>query len=241
MKNYLVIGGTHGNEPLGIEVCKRLEKLNLTYIDILYANKKAIKSNKRFVEEDLNRAFPGAKNGSYEKKRANRIYEICKKYDYIIDFHNTNCPANDCGFVGGTDWKNSTNLSLFLGLNKVIIADYNCVNKYVKNCLSVEISLSSKKFDIDYWVEKMISLKNFKENKNYGKARLFQFKYRITSEEQNKLNFPKWKAFRKISRKYVKKLNLNGEYYPIFIDDAYTPYNYAGLISKLSANKNDII
>lgn len=232
MYKFLVIGGLHGNEPLGIEVCKKLEKLKLPYIDVLYGNKMAIRANRRFIEEDLNRVFPGSKK-SYEGRRAKQIMKICERYDFVIDFHNTNCPDNNCGFVGGSEWQKAANLASFLKLNKLIVADYDCINKYVENCLSVEISWGDKLCNADYWVDKLSSMRLFDPEKTYGKTELYKFSYRITREQQSKFGFPRWKAFKPMPKKDLNKLNLRGSYYPIFIDDAYTPYNYAGLVQKL--------
>ncbi len=232
MNKFLIIGGLHGNEPLGLEVCKKLEKLRFPYIDVLYGNKKAIQANKRFIEQDLNRVFPGS-NDSYEGRRAKQIMKLCEKYDFVIDFHNTNCPSNNCGFVGGSKWQKAANLASFLELNKLIVADYDCINKYVKNCLSVEISLNDKLCNADYWVEKLLSMQKFKADKTYRKIELYKFSYRITREQQNRFSFPRWTAFRPLPVSDLIKLGLKGRYYPIFIDDAYTPYNYAGLIQKL--------
>lgn len=232
MYKFLVIGGLHGNEPLGLEVCKKLEKIKITNIDILYGNKKAIRDNKRFIEQDLNRVFPGS-NASYEGRRARQIMKICEDYDFVIDFHNTNCPGNNCGFVGGSRWQAAANLAAYLKLKKLIVADYDCVNKYVKNCLSVEISLGDRLCGADYWVGALSKLSRFNPKKNYGKMELYKFSYRITREQQNKLRFPRWKAFGRMPNRDLVKLGLSGRYYPIFVDDAYTPYNYAGLIQKL--------
>lgn len=232
MYKFLVIGGLHGNEPLGLEVYRKLEKLRLPYIDVLYGNKKAIRANKRFIEQDLNRVFPGNVT-SYEGRRAKQIMNTCKKYDFVIDFHNTNCPNNNSGFVGGSEWKKAANLASFLKLKKLIVADYDCINKYVRNCLSVEISLEDKLCDANYWVEKLLNLPRFNAEDAYGKIELYKFGYRITREQQNKFSFPRWRAFKPMPQKNLKKLGLRGLYYPIFIDDAYTPYNYAGLIQKL--------
>lgn len=233
MNKFLVIGGTHGNEPLGIDVCKRLERINLPYLDVLFANELAIKKNRRFLKEDLNRVFPGKNRGSYEIQRAKFIVDLCKSYDYVIDFHNTYCPDNDCGFVGGENYMKTLKLACYLGLKRIIIANYNCINEYVNGCLSVEISLDSRKFNVDYWVKKMIGLNRFDSTKMYGKPNLYRFSYRITRDQQNKFNFPKWPAFRKIPSNDLKALDIKGSFYPIFIDDRYTPYNYAGLIKKL--------
>jgi hypothetical protein len=233
MKKYLIIGGTHGNEPLGVGVCKKLEALKIINLSVLYANEQAIKQNKRFINQDLNRVFPGSPKGSYEVKRAQEIINISKSFDYVIDFHNTNCPNNNCGFVGGNKWQKAVNLSLFLGLKRVIVADYDCINKYVKNCLSVEISLQSKKSNVDYWIRKILNLKNFDPDKTYGRPDLYKFSYRVTRNQQNQYNFKKWLAFKPVPTKDLRKLDLSGKYYPIFIDDQYTPYNYAGLISEI--------
>src|SRR3990167_9116843 len=99
MYKFLVIGGLHGNEPLGLEVCKQLKKMKLPYLDVLYGNPAAIKQNVRFVDEDLNRVFPGNPTGSLEAKRAVEIIKASQGYDFVIDFHNTHCPDNDCTFL----------------------------------------------------------------------------------------------------------------------------------------------
>ena len=66
----LVIGGMHGNEMLGIDLVKSLQENPLENIDSVLANEEAIKINKRFVEQDLNRSFPGVKSSDiYEQQR----------------------------------------------------------------------------------------------------------------------------------------------------------------------------
>lgn len=238
MYKFLVIGGLHGNEPLGLEVCGQLEKLKLPYVDVLYGNPEAIRKNVRYIVEDLNRVFPGRKTGSVEVKRASEIMKICKKYDFVIDFHNTHCPNNDCAFLGSHS-PEAFQLASFLGLNRVILADaYDSINKYVNNCLSVEVSLSSPRFNIEEWVSKMVGLKNYNPNRTYGRLQTYEFVYRISREEQEKFNFPRWTAFKPVSKGDLRPLNLDASdtIYPIFIDDKYTPYNYAALIRKTSTS-----
>src|SRR3990167_3969563 len=97
----LVIGGMHGNEPLGIKLVKFINKNPINNVDCLLANKIAIKKNKRFIKYDLNRSFPGIKSSKlYEKMRADEILKLCNNYDFVLDFHNTYCPNNNCTFVG---------------------------------------------------------------------------------------------------------------------------------------------
>jgi len=233
---YLAIGGLHGNEPLGIELVPKIQALQVDWLKAEFGNPQAIKQNVRFVEEDLNRVFPGNANGNHEQKRAAKLTKISQSFDFVLDFHNTYGLNNDCGFVGGNDWEKTVNLAGFLGIKRVIIADYDCINKFVPNCLSIEISLNSIQNNTNLWVNKLQNLNKFDPNKKYQAVELYQFIYRVSRQQQNKLNFKNWKTFEPISKRDTKKLGLNPsqEYLPIFIDDQYTAeYNFAGLLKKV--------
>jgi len=235
-QKIVTIGGLHGNEPLGVQLVQKIKNLNSLNFQAEYGNIEAIKQNTRFVDQDLNRVFPGNVTGNIEERRAAQLMNICQNFDFVLDFHNTHCSNNDCGFVGGNNWQQSVNLAGFLGLNKVIVADYDCINKYVQGCLSVEISLSSTQNNADLWVEKITSLSQFEPEKQYQQVQLYRFVYRVSREQQNTFQFKNWQAFEKISIEDVKKLQLDTSvnYYPIFVDDAYTAaYNFAGLITEL--------
>jgi aspartoacylase len=89
-----IVGGTHGNEPVGIEVVKALKEQNLETIHeykTFTGNPKAYELQKRFVDSDLNRAF--GKKGKpigYEKTRSLELKkEIENNFDFIIDLHTT--------------------------------------------------------------------------------------------------------------------------------------------------------
>jgi len=88
-KKILIISATHGNEKIGVEVVKMLRQKKLNrYFDFLIANPKALRENKRFLDADLNRSYPGRKNSPiYEKKLAYENFQKAKKYKYIIDIH----------------------------------------------------------------------------------------------------------------------------------------------------------
>jgi len=231
----LVIGGIHGNEPLGITLVKKIRFNPIMNVESLLANENAIEKNKRFVNFDLNRSFPGDINSPfYEKRRAKEILDICNKFDLVLDFHNTYCPKNNCSFVGEIKCNYLFNVSLWLGLDRVIVADYDCLNKYALNCLSLEISMSSKYMNADYWYEKIEILSTLKRIPK-GEVKKYIFVYRMTHEDKNRLKLDKQnlKAFKKINDKIAKQLNVNVPAYPIFLRDKFTPYNYGGLLNKL--------
>jgi hypothetical protein len=234
--NILVIGGMHGNEPLGLEVIDLFKKNPTENVSTLFANILAIKANTRYTFQDLNRSFPGnIKSKLYEERRAAEITEICKKYDLVIDFHNTHCSNNDCSFVGKSAQQNLFKISQSLGLNKIIVADYDCLNKYAPNCISVEVSLDSDRRSPELWYKLIFDLAVNKKVNSTTKIQKFSFVYRITLKDKRHytLEDKNLKAFVPLDPELANKLGVSNPAYPIFVGDKYTPYNYGGLLNEI--------
>lgn len=232
----LVIGGMHGNETLGLKVVEQFQKNPVKNIDVVLANEPAIKDNCRFIGQDLNRSFPGnLKSKEYEPKRAAQLLKITKKYDVVLDFHNTYCPNNDCGFVGEAASKKLYEVAWLLGLDKIIVADYDCINKSASNCLSVEISLDSPLNKPELWYERIKQLSILEKFSTKPKIELYRFVYRMTLEDKEKLGLgnKKLEAFQAMDSELAKAMRLTVPAYPIFIGDKFTPYNYGGVLRKL--------
>lgn len=92
----LLTGGLHGDEINGIEIIRRLisrEKIlpdRGTVIAIPLVNVYGFIQNVRGLPDgkDINRSFPGSKNGSLAKLLAHTLMnEIIPQIDYGIDFH----------------------------------------------------------------------------------------------------------------------------------------------------------
>ena len=234
----LIIGGMHGNEPLGIELVRQLQNDPIENVDAIIANDEALAANARFTDQDLNRSFPGNKaSEAYELKRANELTELCKQYDVVLDFHNTYCPENDCGFVGETATRSLYDAASYLGLKRVIVADYDCINKYAPNCLSVEISMDSQENDIAIWREKVRSLSLLDSTPNANDIATYRFVYRMTLEDRDRLNLAdqNLRAFQAIDPQLAEAMEVDSPAYPIFIADKFTSYNYGGLLQRSNA------
>lgn len=82
---------THGSERVGLKVAKYFSKLTIENgtLIINIANIKAVKMRKRFIDRDLNRVFPGKKNGNHEEKLAYRMVNFIRIFDLVIDVHST--------------------------------------------------------------------------------------------------------------------------------------------------------
>lgn len=231
----LVIGGMHGNEPLGIDIVALFQKDPAKNVDATYANERAIQQASRYTSKDLNRSFPGNNKSSiYEDQRAATLLAAAKNYDVVLDFHNTHCPSNDCGFVGETAPSTLYNVSAWLGLTRIIVADYDCINKYAPNCLSVEISLSSNVMNADYWYKQIVALSKLQSAPKAAVQR-YRFAYRMTNQDKELLQLPakNLQAFEPISRDLARSMGVESPAYPIFVGDTYTPYNYGGLLNDL--------
>jgi len=90
-KKFLFIGGTHGDEKIGVDILAAIQKdRTVRRLDWIVGNGKAVQKNKRYIDVDLNRAAPGnSKAKEYEKRRAWEILKLAKKYKYVIDIHGT--------------------------------------------------------------------------------------------------------------------------------------------------------
>ena len=85
----VLIGGMHGDEKVGIKVLKCAENLKNIKgtLKLIIANPPALVKNKRFIDADLNRMFPGKVNGNKEERLAFEILKEIKNADYVLDFH----------------------------------------------------------------------------------------------------------------------------------------------------------
>lgn len=231
----LVIGGMHGNETLGIQLVEMLIERPITNVESLMANEEATEKSCRFTGKDLNRSFPGGQDKSYEDVRAKELLALSKNYDLVFDFHNTYCPENDCSFVGESAISLLFDVSSMLGLSRVIVADYDCINKYAPNCISIEISMDSKRNEPEFWYTQIKELSLMSELSPSQTVSKYRFVYRMTldDKEQFQLDEYELKAFQPLEANLCKKLGVTSPAYPIFIADKFTPYNYGGLLNEI--------
>ncbi len=128
MKNmankFLVITATHGDENLGVNVMKKLEKdlsPKMYNYDWIIGNPEAYKKGIRFIQADLNRVAPGSlKSKIYEERQAAEIMRRSSKYKFIVDVHST---VSNSGIVTIIPYPSLENLFLasFFNIKKNII------------------------------------------------------------------------------------------------------------------------
>lgn len=236
----LVIGGVHGDEPLGIEIVEALRQDPVSGVATLIANPRAREAGCRYVDADLNRVFPGELDGeAYESRRAYELREqLSSDYDLIIDFHNTCSQENDCGFIG--DWGDrrlAAEAARSLGLSRLVIANYDCVNRHHPNCLSVEVSRDSPECRADLWIARLRILAQAEPEDlaRFTLPLLYRFNGRITREQAEGRVKGKWSAFETVPEPDREALGLKPHSRSIFVEDAYTPVNFAAIVERVGA------
>lgn len=97
-KKIVVIGGTHGNEWTGIYAIQKYASSFVSHfknldLHFVFANPEAYKLNRRFKDEDLNRAFQYLQEerpDSYEQGRAKELKSLIDESQcFVIDLHTT--------------------------------------------------------------------------------------------------------------------------------------------------------
>jgi succinylglutamate desuccinylase len=114
---------THGDEYIGFEVKKHLENLEIKTgkLEFMISNPKAAKIKKRYIDQDLNRSFPGKKNGNYEEKQANKLSPKIRKADLVIDIHSTTTELGDSIITTKLDKKTKNILNLVRPKNVLVM------------------------------------------------------------------------------------------------------------------------
>ena len=236
--NVCVIGGMHGNERLGIALVEALKSSPVAGVGAIIANPEAVAINSRFTEKDLNRCFPGSPTGeSYEDRRAVEVLEFVGGFDLVLDFHNTGAPDNDCCFVGQTATDELYAVAQWLDLGRVIAADYDCVNKFVSRCLSIEVSDTSERNSVDYWLDRVSRLARLAAVPTYEKLDVARYRFvrRLSLDDRDTYGLLNYDLapFRQLPRALADALGVDRSALTIFVNDPYTPYNYGGVIEPV--------
>lgn len=227
----LVLGGTHGNEQLGVNLVKSLNERPIDGVDCLIANPKATKRGIRFVESDLNRSFGNQLQQSYEVRRAQELVKKLAQYDVVLDFHNTETPNNNCCFVGVNCNDQLYDTAKKFGFSDCIEATYDCINKYCTNTISIEISIGDQLDSVEYWRQAIEQLITDKYDASLESLSLYRFVRRVTWEEKTTLKLSRWEPFKVLSAKDKKALKISDKVAPIFVGSHLTEF-YASLVSK---------
>jgi len=154
-KKILIIAATHGDEPIGVAIAERLKSslgTDKERVDFLIANPRAYAIQKRFIDTDLNRVYPGREGSAkYEERRAAIIYKLAGRYRYLIDIHQLAYGRENLIIVP-KDKIGDEELIKRVGIKKVILWPSTSgratgpLAQFFTNCLELEIATAGKSY-----------------------------------------------------------------------------------------------
>lgn len=123
---YAVVACVHGDEVCGKRGIERFLDSDPTFdepVKFVVANEEALARGVRFVEEDLNRCFPGDPDGgTHEKRLAARLAEELAGCTFL-DLHATRSFPEPFALVGRAD-DTTKHLARATGLSRVVDVGY---------------------------------------------------------------------------------------------------------------------
>ncbi len=212
-KNLLFTTLTHGDELIGLNVIKKLQVINKkNKINYIISNPKAFSKNVRFIDSDLNRVFPGKKNGDYEQRRAYFIKNLGKQYKQVIDLHGT--VSNTGIFIIITKLtKKNLLLAIKLDIKRIVIwTDVSEVTGSLSTFMSsgIEIECGPKnrvktQEDLFNKLNKFLNNKNdIDVEKELSKRNIFIVFGKLEKTKKKPVDLKDWKK--------------SNDYYPLFVD-----------------------
>lgn len=233
MKIILNIG-THGNERIGSKVAKKIGFLNLNKKNIIVqvANERAYKANKRFIDQDLNRSFPGKRNGNYEESRAFELTPIIKSADIVIDIHSTTSTLKDAVIVTTLNKKTLEYIKLIRPKYVLIMnaTKNNALISQAKVGIAFEYGKDNDELTVNKIVKSIkkilshLDLINFKYNDLKIKTKYFDVVSTVLKPKGYKLRkiIKNYKIVRKgeiYAEKGEKKIHAEEDFYPIIFGE----------------------
>ncbi|MFB6190438.1 MAG: succinylglutamate desuccinylase/aspartoacylase family protein [Candidatus Nanohaloarchaea archaeon] len=103
---YAVVANLHGDEPCGREAVEKFlsEEWEIQKpVKLIVANEKAVERDARYIDDDLNRSFPGDPGSdSHEERLAAELMEEVEDTK-VIDFHSTRSQDEPFATVSSID------------------------------------------------------------------------------------------------------------------------------------------
>ncbi|MFB6180746.1 MAG: succinylglutamate desuccinylase/aspartoacylase family protein [Candidatus Nanohalobium sp.] len=223
---YSIVGGIHGDEPAGRKAIERILAEDLRFerpVQFVVANEEALAEDKRFLDDDLNRVFPGdSGSDSHEKSLAVEILKQVKGTK-VLDLHTTHSYPYPFSTFSSFDQKHWNLLSSAGVLNAVLFDDSSgSLHSAVDQGIIVEAGHQGTAQAVENAVG---VVKNFLSSEgvldlDYHRSEPNIFRYCETVEGDWKFtgeNFRKIRAGEVFAEKDGEKLVAEEEFYPVLM------------------------
>lgn len=248
-----IVGCLHGDEIIGKKAIDELKKIKLLRgsLKLVVANEKALRAKKRMVEKDLNRSFPGKKNGCYEEKLAHCLIKEILPADVVIDVHATNSNFERLAITSKLD-KKTKQILKHLPCDKVALISSeafgeNSMIRFAKVGIAIEYGPNKKGGNYGKALDDiLILLKNLEMiegiKKNYSRKELYEVegKYAVDSNFKASKKIKNFKLIKKgetIGQTGTRKIRSTKSFYPLFLGEK----SYKNTLAIMAGKKEIIL
>lgn len=153
-----VVAGIHGDEPCGVEAVERLVADDPAVdrpVKLIVANEEALEQGVRFLEEDLNRAFPGDPDGDTHESRL--AHELAREVQgcTVLALHSTQSYAEPIAVIDTVD-EIARSLAPLLPVDVLIETDDHTDGRLIEHAHTIEMECglqgSDEAAENAYWL-----------------------------------------------------------------------------------------
>ncbi len=246
----VVLGCIHGNEKTGAEVIDYLKKIKIKRgtLVLQIGNPLAKLKNRRFIDQDLNRSFPGKIKGNYEEMLAYKLKLLISRADFVIDLHTSTADTKSFAIATKRN-KSVIKLVSILNLSRIVFMNKNFSRKaltyYCKAGISLEYGKNTSKKLIIADILTMLGrlgLTDFKKRKII-KTKFYSVISTLKKNNRHVLskNIRNFKSVKKgdiIANLDKKKLRATKNFYPILFGEKAYKDIFGFCAKKITIRKN---
>jgi predicted deacylase len=153
-----VVAGIHGDEPCGVRAVERLLAENPSVdrpVKFIIANEPALEAGERFVDEDLNRTFPGDPDGDSHESRL--AHEIAREVQgcTVLALHSTRSYAEPIAVIDTVD-EIARSLAPLLPVDVLVETDEHTDGRLIEHAHTIELECglqgSEQAAENAYWL-----------------------------------------------------------------------------------------
>lgn len=130
-----IVACVHGDEPAGLATLRAVkeQKILKGTVKCIVANRQALAKNTRFIDTDLNRAFPGKEDSALlENRLAYKLKGIINDCDYVLDLHSF--PTETPPFAFCTYNRDVSDFAAMTGIQKLVYLGHESTRTLISNC-----------------------------------------------------------------------------------------------------------
>lgn len=226
-----VIGAIHGDEKCGPKAIRKIlnDKLYPSNLSIRFiiANERALYKSKRYIDCDLNRAFPGDKDSDkHEEVLAHDIWESIDKKSPLLSLHSS--VSTDKVFAIVSSFSESIKkIVSYINTDKIVLNNKfhlgNLSLELGDNCIELECGMKGKEETVENAVNETVSFLRAVNNnpKNVSKFDVYKLFKVINGESYTpvKENFSLVEEGDVFARKGKRELVSDEDFYPVLMSE----------------------